>query len=132
MGTAKKRVLLIEDHLGERIKIMKTLQEFEFEVETAVTFGRAKELVSKRAYDYVIAELLLSHCPELQGDGIQFSKLLEKHLPETPIYLVAEDGILKTTELLMEGMPHPPIFSRGAYCGAIKSELLKSVKKAAA
>jgi DNA-binding response OmpR family regulator len=132
LATAKKRVLLVEDHLGERIKIMNTLQEFGFEVETAVTFGRARELASKRAYDYVIAELLLSHCPELQGDGIQFSRLLHQHFPETPIYLVAEESLLKTTELLMEGEPHPPIFARNEYCGAIKSELLKGVKKAAA
>ena len=97
-----------------------------------MTFVRAKELVSKRPYDIVIAELLLSHCPELQGDGIQFSQILQAYHPQTPIYLVAEESILKTTEMLMEGSPHPPIFSRAASCGAIKVELLKSVKKAAA
>ena len=128
----KKRVLLVEDHLGERIKIMKTLQEFDVEVETAVTFGRARELVSKRPYDIVIAELLMSHCPEMQGDGIQFSKLLHEQYPSTPIYLIAEESVMKTTEILMEGASYPPIYAREVYCGAIKVELLKTVKKAAA
>jgi DNA-binding NtrC family response regulator len=128
----KTKVLLVEDHLGERIKMMKVLQEFGFDVETAVTFGRARELVSRRQYDLVISELLLSHCPELQGDGIQFAKVLESIHPETPIYLVAEEGLMKTTALLMEGAHCPPIYERHSSCGAIKSEILKSVKKAAA
>lgn len=126
------RVLLVEDHLGERIKIMKLLQEFGFEVETAVTFGRARELVSRRKYNLVISELLLSHCPELQGDGIQFSRMLQGQHPDTPIYLIAEEGLMKTTALLMEGTPCPPIYEKQNSCGAIKAELLKSVKKSAA
>ncbi len=123
---------MVEDHLGERMKIMKTLQEFDFEIETAVTFGRAKELVSKKSYDFVISELLLNHCPELQGDGIQFWRSMEKFLPSTPLFLIAEESLMKTTALLMEGEPCPPIYPRPESCGAIKAELLKTVKKAAA
>ncbi|MBS1959111.1 MAG: response regulator [Bdellovibrionales bacterium] len=128
----KKRVLLVEDHLGERIKVMKTLQDFDVEVETAVTFSRARELISKREYDFIFAELLLSHCPEMQGDGIQFSKHLQNQHPHTPVFLVAEEMILKTTEILMDGEAHAPIFSRQTFCTAIKDELSKTVKKSVA
>lgn len=123
----KKKVLLVEDHLGERIKMMQTLQEFDVEVETAVTFSRAKELASKRKYDVIISELLLSHCPELQGDGIQFWKSMEDHRTPT-VFLVADDGLRKTTESLMEGESYPPIFAKPLYCDAIRIELNRLFK----
>ena len=108
----KLRVLLVEDHLGERLNLIKFLNQYSAEVDTAVTFNRARDLASKRTYDLVISELLLSHCPDLQGDGIQFWNFVQKMHPGTPVLLVAHDSVRATTEMLLENAERPAIISR--------------------
>ncbi len=96
----KTRILLIEDHLGERLNIMKVLSHYGFEIETAVTFHRARDLIQKRDYQLVISEFLLCHCPEVQGDGTQFWSYSQKIQPKTPLVLIANDAERLSTELI--------------------------------
>jgi DNA-binding NtrC family response regulator len=116
----KIKVLLIEDHLGERLNLIRVLSQYGAEVESAVTFSRARDLVSQRTYDLVICELLLSHCPELQGDGIQFWNFFQRLHPSVPIFLIADEMTRITTEMLMHGSMKPPILNKPVNAAALK------------
>ena len=96
----RMRILLIEDHLGERLSILKVLANFGAEVETAVTFNRARDLIQKREYHMIISEFLLNHCGELQGDGTEFWSYAKKIQPATPLILIANDATSLNTELI--------------------------------
>jgi DNA-binding NtrC family response regulator len=118
----KLKVLLIEDHLGERLNLIRVLNEYGAEVDTALTFSRARDLIVKRVYDLVISELLMSHCPELQGDGIQFWNFFQKIHPSVPLFLIADEMTRMNTEMLMHGSMKPPILNK-----PVNGESLKHV-----
>jgi DNA-binding NtrC family response regulator len=106
------RILLIEDHLGERLNIMKVLSLFGVEVETVVTFNRARDLFQKRNYNLVISELQLGHCPESQGDGTQFWMYSQKINPQVPMALLSADAPRLTAELLKFGHVIPSVLAK--------------------
>ncbi len=105
----KAKILLIEDHLGERLNIMKVLAQLGFEIETAVTFNRARDLIQKREYDLVISEYLLNHCPELQGNGAEFWTFAQRLQPNMPLFLIAKDSVgLNSALLKIKEEPNSP------------------------
>ena len=108
----KLQVLLIEDHLGERLNIMKVLRDLGAEVDSAITFQRAKDLASKKTYDFIISELILSHCPEMQGDGIQLWSALKKILPAAPFFLLADEAVRTMTQELLGDAESPPMLAK--------------------
>lgn len=123
----KLKVLLIEDHLGERLSLIRVLNHYDMEIESAVTFARARDLVSQKTYDLVIAEMLLSNCPELQGDGIQFWHYFQGLHPAVPIFLLADEMTRITTEMLMHGSMKPPILNKPVCEASLKHIIEREV-----
>jgi DNA-binding NtrC family response regulator len=119
----KLRILLVEDQLSERLNIMKVLNEYGAHVDTAVTFSRARDLAQSNQYDLVISELLLNHCPELQGDGVQFWNFFSQLHPKTPLIMVAEENMRLLTEFITQAGACPPIYSKPIAGVALKEIL---------
>ncbi len=132
---SKFKVLLIEDVLAERMRVMNVLRGFDVEIESAVTFERARDLVAKRKYDLIISELLLSNCPEFQGDGIQFWHFVQNVHPDHGLLLVADDSMRNTIELFLKDQELPAMISKPV-CHIALTEILHDrlqwVKKLAA
>jgi len=118
----RPRILLIEDHMGERLNIMKVLSVLGIEAESAVTFNRGRELLQKRDYHLIISELLLGHCPESQGDGMQFWMYSQQVHPGIPLVLLSNDAPGLTTEILKIGKAPPSIVAK-----PIRPDILQSV-----
>ena|GEM_PF-3030638 len=121
------KVLLIEDQLGHRLSLMKVLSRFKAEIDSAVTFGRARDLVALKVYDLVISELLLSHCPEIQGDGMQFWYYFQALHPSVPIFLIADEVTRMTTEMFLHGSMKPPILNKPVNEAALKHLIEREV-----
>ena len=122
---SKLRILLIEDHLGERLNIIQVLKEFDIELDSAVTFSRGRDLATHNHYDLIISELVLSHCAEKQGDGIQFAEFLRNGYPFPPILLLAEEKTLQLTEEIRIKKDIPKIISKPT-SPAVLREYLKT------
>lgn len=106
------RVLVVEDHLGERINIMRTLGQFSLEVETAVTFQRAKELISKRKYSLVVCEHQLVHCPDVQGDGSEVWTLFHSLNPDGQFVLLSPSAPELTLEYMKNHIAAPIVLNK--------------------
>ena len=129
---SKLRVLLVQDHLSERIQLLKVLTEYGVEIETAVNFARARELIKWNKYDIIISELLMKHAPELQGDGIQFWSYCRFVHPQAEMIILAEEQLRYSTELLFDGSGIPPMVSKPVCDSTLRQLIEESLNKEAA
>lgn len=121
----KIRVLLIEDHLKERMSLMRVFQDLGAQVDFAVTFERGKILAEQRTYDFIVSELVLSHCPELQGDGVQLWMEAKKKNPDAMILLIADEK-LKNLALELLGDLKPRIIPKPVSSKSLKAVMRRS------
>jgi len=85
-----KHLLLVDDESTILMAFKKLLQNPEISVDTAETIESAKELVDRRPYDAVIADLRLSGFAG--EEGLEIIKYVKGHRPETQIILVTAYG----------------------------------------
>jgi DNA-binding NtrC family response regulator len=85
-----KHVLVVDDETTILIAFKKLLESAEVEVDTAETLEDAQELMNKRSYQAVIADLRLSG---IAGEeGLEIIRYVKERDPETQIILITAYG----------------------------------------
>jgi DNA-binding NtrC family response regulator len=86
----RKHLLLVDDEPTILMAFKKLLQNPEISVDTADSIESAKELVDKRAYAAVIADLRLSGFAG--EEGLEIIQYVKGRSPETQIILITAYG----------------------------------------
>lgn len=121
------RALIIEDHLGERINIVKAIQPFSFDVETAVTFERARELISKRNFQLVVCEQQLKHGSELQGDGLEIWTLYQRLNPQGCFVMLSLSASSVALEVMKMNLSTPTIIDKPLHTQQLNGIIMQRI-----
>ncbi len=83
------RILAVDDDT-DILKVLKAnLELHEYDVDTADTWAKARDVLSERQPDLIILDVMLP-----DGDGMEICRELRKEMPETPvIMLTARDNV---------------------------------------
>ncbi len=85
-----KRILVVDDEKGFLLALKKILQGPKVSVDTAETVETATALISKRPYDVVITDIMLTTV--LGEEGFQILRYVKDHNPVTKVIILTAYG----------------------------------------
>ena len=88
--TGSKRILIVDDEIGYLLALKRILQGPAVAVDTAETAEAAKALLQERAYNVVIADVMLT--TTLGEEGLEILRHVKKHSPGTRVIILTAYG----------------------------------------
>ncbi len=95
IGIMKKRVLIADDDHYYRRLLVDTLDQYNYEIVTAIDGSDALKFITEHLFDLVILDF---HLPQKKGDGIM--KEMDERCIDVPVIVITADDSLKTERLI--------------------------------